>query len=282
MQDISTRPPRFAGTWYPAHPDKLAALVDGYLTSAAEFSFAGRLLALIVPHAGYAFSGVTAGHAFRCLKGRTYPLVAVLSPFHSYHPDLLLTSAHDDYGTPLGGIAVDKGALDDFERRLRQTSDFRVKPIPKDIEHAIEIELPFLQRALDGDFSILPLMFSGGEEQIALAVGNALAETISAASGLLIASSDLSHYRSRTRAQEMDACMIQAVLALSPKAVFDVQASGAGYACGLLPVAAVVAGALALGADSACLLHYATSADQGGDPGSVVGYAALAIYRKAA
>jgi AmmeMemoRadiSam system protein B len=271
-----------AGTWYPGPPKELAAQVDGFLNAAAPPNISGRLIALVAPHAGYRYSGPTAGYAFRCLQGEEFPLVAVLSPYHSFNQNDILTSGHRSYRTPLGDVTIDRDAIDEFDRILEQGSGSTAVSITHDTEHAIEIELPFLQRALAGKFDLLPLMLPGGGLDTALAVGTALAGALKGRIALLVASTDLSHYRSEAQARKMDECMIEAILTLSPQALLDVQSEGEGYACGAVPLAAVVASSLALGADSASLLHYSTSADQSGDRSSVVGYAAVAIYRNAA
>lgn len=282
MRELSCRPSKLAGIWYPGRSSELAAQVDGFLEAAVPPTFTGRLIALIAPHAGYVYSGLTAGYAFRCVRGRTYPIAAVIAPFHAYHPINLISSAHTAYATPLGEVEVARSALDDFVSWMQANAGQDVEHLTNDLEHAVEIELPFLQRALAGKFKLLPLMISGGGLGLARSMGNALAEILRRKSALLVASSDLSHYLTKSRAEEMDHRMIGAILDLSPQSILDLQVSGRGYACGAVPVAVVVAAARSLGADSACLLNYSTSAAQSGDSSSVVGYAAIAIYQAAA
>jgi len=115
------------------------------------------VIAVIAPHAGHRYSGKTAGHAFAALRGRRTDLVALVSPMHQPYPGSILTTEHRAYATPLGPLWVDEDALAALDEELAVRGlDFT--RLAYDHEHSLEIELPFLQVALEGEFKILPVM----------------------------------------------------------------------------------------------------------------------------
>ncbi len=157
-QTTDIRPSPLAGRWYPAHPKKLAESVDGYIQAAQIPEIKGEILALISPHAGHLYSGPVAGYAFKSIAKLHPELVVILSPFHQYHPGAILTSGHQAYQTPLGEVPVDQGSIEFVNQLLQEKSGVEVIEVQNDTEHAVEIILPFLQRALQNEFAILPLM----------------------------------------------------------------------------------------------------------------------------
>jgi hypothetical protein len=276
---ISTnRPAVIAGSWYPDDPGQLRMEVEGFLSGAQSPKNAGRAVALISPHAGYRYSGKTAGYAFRAVMGKKYELAVVISPFHSGHPARFLTTAHRAYTTPLGEIEIDLQALDKLDGLLEKKFGNGLVSIANDREHAVEIELPFLQVALNGDFKLLPIMCTSMEPETLESLGSALAEVLSGRSTIIVASTDLSHYYDESRAKELDQVMLEQIEAFSPDGVLNVQATGKGYACGACAVAAVFWAARELGAKMVEVMDYRTSAEVSGDQNSVVGYAAAVVY----
>ncbi len=273
---LDLRPSPIAGTWYAGRPRELARRVDAFLDAADLPALAGRVVGLMAPHAGHRYSGAVAGYAFAAVRGWQPPLVAVIAPMHHPHTAPLLTSGHEAYRTPLGNVAVDAGAVADLDAALR-CQGLGLTPVRNDPEHALEIELPFLQRALAGDFRLLPVMVRAQDERTASALGTALAETLRGRQALLVASTDLSHYHPQALAERLDGAMLQAVAAFSPTALYETVLAGRGEACGLGALAAVMWAARALGATRAQVLRYATSAAVTGDEGAVVGYGAAAF-----
>ena len=273
------RPSPIAGRWYPDDRQRLIAEVDASLAAAQIPALDGEVVALIAPHAGHRYSGKTAGHAFRTVQGRHFDLVAIVAPLHHYHPATTLTSAHRAYATPLGDIDIDLQAIALLDTALTSAGRPGLTPIANDEEHALEIELPFLQRALDGAFQLLPVMLRTQDPAAAEALGHALAQTLTGRNGLLVASSDLSHFYSQAVAGRLDAEMLARIAAFSPEDVMAAERSGQGYACGAAGVSAVLWAARDLGANQAVVLDYRTSADMTGDPTSVVGYGAAAILK---
>lgn len=273
------RPSPIAGRWYENNPKKLASEIDAYLDDAQLPEFSGDVIGVIAPHAGYMYSGAVAGYAFATVRAREFDLVAVLSPFHALHQDAFLSSAHQAYSTPLGKIPIDRDSLSAFNDLLHEELGFGITPIARDGEHSLEIELPFLQRALDGDFSLLPIMVRSTDAQELAVLGKSLAKVLRGRKALLVASTDLSHFYAQDVAKTLDGEMLRQMDAFSPEGVLEAEELHKGFACGRGAVVATLYTARELGADSVKVLNYATSGDVTGDFSSVVGYGAAAVYR---
>ncbi|HMD88283.1 MAG TPA: AmmeMemoRadiSam system protein B [Anaerolineaceae bacterium] len=278
------RPSPIAGTWYQGDPERLAKQIDGFIQAAKLPDLKGEVVGLIAPHAGHRYSGRTAGYAFRSVLGQQRDLVAVVSPLHGFFPEPLLTSAHQAYATPLGTVPVDREAVYELDRCLRQEANIHLTAVANDSEHSLEIELPFLQRALVGGFKLLPVMIRSQTPSLAGQLGRALAEVIrqngSRHSVLLVASTDLSHFYSEIEANRLDAEMLKQIGLFSPEGVLEAEHSGRGYACGFMAVASVMYAARELGANAVEVLHHSTSADETGDHDSVVGYGAAVLLKR--
>jgi AmmeMemoRadiSam system protein B len=281
MTTISpVRPSPIAGTWYEGNPRTLSQVVDGYLDKAEIPALTGEVIAVISPHAGHKYSGPVAGYAFATVRNQKFDLVAVLSPMHQPYYDSLLTTAHDAYATPLGNVPVDKDSTSDLDTRLRKTLGEGLVPVAYDQEHSLEIELPFLQRALAGEFKLLPVMVRSQSARVSKELGEALAETLRGRNALLVASTDLSHFYTQKQAVAFDTEMLRRVEAFSPEEVFSAEEEKAGFACGLGALTAVLWAARGLGGDMVRVLRHATSGDITGDYSSVVGYGAAVILKQ--
>lgn len=277
----SVRPSPIAGTWYTSNPAQLQQTVDGYIYNAVLPELPGEVVALVAPHAGYRYSGAVAGHAFKTVLGKSYDTIAVLSPLHQYHPRPILTSAHSAYQTPLGEIPLAVEKLDALDSVLHRELGINLTPIAHDQEHSLEIELPFLQRAIKEPFELIPLMLRDQTRHVAKALGEALAKVLQDESCLLVASSDLSHFYPESKANQLDQAVLSAVTKFSPDGLFDLKDRGLGHACGLAAIASVMWAAKKLGATEVTLLSYDTSGSSTGDHASVVGYGAAVITRPA-
>lgn len=280
MTLTDVRPSPIAGTWYEGDPDRLARAVDGYLDAARLPALDGEVVAVISPHAGHRYSGPVAGYAFAPLRNRTFDLVAVISPFHNLASQPLLTTAHSAYATPLGQIPTDKESLLELDAALRSQLGFGLAPMLRDKEHSLEIELPFLQRALAGDFNLLPVMIRAQEPEVARGLGLALAKILKEKNALLVASTDLSHFYDQKTANAFDAEMLKRIESFQPEKIFEAEHTGKGFACGHAAVAAVLWASRELGADRVRVLHHATSGDVTGDFSQVVGYGAAAALKR--
>jgi hypothetical protein len=280
MKEIdSVRPSPIAGAWYSADPKELAQSIDAYLESADPSPLPGDVVGLVAPHAGHIYSGPVAANAFKTVQGQHFDRVVVLSPLHVYNPRPVLTSAHSAYQTPLGLLPVDREAVAKVDAALQNRTGLNLTPVARDREHALELELPFLQRTLEGEFGLVPIMVRDQTRQVAHELGLALAEALDPQTTLLVASSDLSHYYPEAQANQLDGLVMKTLATFSPEALFDLQDRGLGQACGLSPITAVLWAAKQWGADQVTLLDYNTSGAVTGDSSSVVGYGAAAITR---
>jgi len=273
------RPSPLAGRWYPAHPKKLAESVDSYIQAAQIPEIKGEILALISPHAGYQYSGPVAGYAFKTITGLKPELVVILSPYHQYHPGAFLTSGHQAYQTPLGEVPLDQEDLEFVNSSLQDKIGIELSEIRNDTEHAVEIILPFLQRALQSEFSILPIMIRQQDLGLMQALGEILAELMLSRNVLLVASTDLSHFQTAGKAKQLDQTIIQGIQSMDPESLYQAQQENKGSACGLGALAAVIWAAKTGGSATAQILNYAHSGDITGDNTSVVGYTSAVLTR---
>ena len=276
---IGLRPSPIAGLWYEGDRKVLARTVDGYLDAAQLPAIAGQVIGVVAPHAGHRYSGPVAGYAFAAVRGSAPDLVAVLSPFHNYHHSPLLLAAYEAYETPLGSIPVDADAVEALEAALAAVDGPALTRISNDPEHSLEIELPFLQRALASKWRLLPLMVRAQDAPTCKQLGMALAATLRGMKALLVASTDLSHYHDQQTALALDRALLAQVEAFDPEPLFDLERSGRGSACGLGALSSVMWAARELGADKVEILRHATSGDTTGDYSAVVGYGAAAILK---
>jgi len=277
---MDLRPSPIAGQWYPGQAENLAASVDGYIEAAVLPEIPGEVVAVIAPHAGHRYSGPVAGYAFAAIRGHSPDLVAVISPMHQAYHQPLLTSAHTAYQTPLGIIPVDREAITTLDEHLHRALGFGVAAVRGDQEHSLEIELPFLQQALSGEFSLLPVMVKSQNPRVMQALGQSLARTLQNRNALLVASTDLSHFYPQKIANQLDQEMLHRIEAFDPLAVLQAEEQGKAFACGRGAVAAVLWAAQDLGADTVTVVNYATSGDVSGDYSQVVGYGAAVVTRK--
>jgi AmmeMemoRadiSam system protein B len=276
---LDVRPSPIAGKWYEGDPQMLARIVDEYLDDAQLPELHGEVIAVIAPHAGHIYSGPVAGYAFAALRGRSPDLAAVIAPMHHPYSDPLITTAHDAYSTPLGHILVDKDSLRELDVVLKSEVGFGLSAIQQDPEHSLEIELPFLQRALSSEWKLLPVMVRAREPRVSQGLGRALAHVLRDKNFLMVASTDLSHFYDQQTALAYDWAMLNAIEAFDPAGAFNLERASKGFACGLSAFTAVMWAARELGADKVKVLHHATSGNVTGDYSSVVGYGAAAILK---
>lgn len=276
MKEI--RPSPIAGTWYSSNPQVLAEQIDGFVDNAVLPAISGTVVGLIAPHAGYRYSGPTAGYAYRAVEGRRYDLVVVASPYHQFQSADLLISAHNAYRTPLGDVQIDCDKLVLIADAIKKKG-ITVEQITYDEEHSLEIQLPFLQRVLEKSFKLLPFMVRTNDLAQVKQMAQSIAEGIEGKNVLLVASTDLSHFYPSQLASNFDQEMLQRIGQFSAERVLQAEREGSAFACGAGAVAVILECARLLSASDVKILHYATSADSTGDHSSVVGYGAAVITK---
>jgi AmmeMemoRadiSam system protein B len=260
---LSVRQPAVAGSFYPGRRDQLQAQVSRLLAEAAEAQLS-HVRGLIVPHAGYRYSGPIAASGFRQLAHEELedlPTVYLLGPAHYIAVDSVAVAPYDRFDTPLGPVPQNKKAM----RSLLQDREvYRAYGPAHEPEHCLEVELPFLQSVLE-DFDMVALLCGHPDVR---RVAHDLAERL-LPHDLVVVSSDLSHFHGYQEAQQLDHRLLEAVLA------GDTRTAARGEACGLQPILILMHLAKLLDWQPT-LLDYRNSGDTGGDRLRVVGYAAVA------
>jgi AmmeMemoRadiSam system protein B/AmmeMemoRadiSam system protein A len=268
-----------AGGFYPADPKELAAMIDGLLAQVPASPVTDPILAAVAPHAGYQYSGPVAAYTYAALKGRKYTRVVIIAPSHYVAFDFTSVYDGDAYATPLGNVPVDKA----FARRLvkmsstMQLSSQGHDPTSAGGEHAVEVQLPWLQKTL-GNFEVVPIVMGDQSYESSRALGVALAKLIKSegkpGDTLVLASSDLSHYHTYGDAEKIDHKTLNALRAWDYFSMSRNFQTRTWEACGGAPIVAAMIYAERMGANQARVLKYANSGDVTGDHTRVVGYSA--------
>ena len=267
------RPSILGGTWYPGDAATLKKQITGFLDQAGKPTAPGRLLALIVPHAGYVYSGQVAAFGYSQLKGKHFGTVILVGPSHRAAFSGVSVDLRD-YETPLGRVPVNR----ELAQKIMDGSAGLVTNLAEahDQEHCLEIQLPFLQEVL-GNFKIVPLLMGSHDLETCRKLAATLARTVPGQDALLLTSTDLSHFHTGDQARTMDAGLLEKVAAYDPEGLEADLASGRVEACGGSALVAVMMAAKDLGANRATVLKYAHSGDVTGDNSRVVGYMAAVL-----
>lgn len=268
--------PAVAGGFYPGGRDELQGTVDRFLAQGTRQSVAGKLLALVVPHAGYQYSGGVAGEAYAQLKGSSAKTVVLIGPSHHVSFNGAAVYASGEFRTPLGTIPVNETLA---RQLLDETAGvaFRREPFAK--EHSLEVQLPFLQRALP-KADIVPVLIGTPTRESFAALTERLTQILRRdPEAILVVSSDLSHYHDSVTAGRMDRSVIDAVERLATGELESLLTRGKGEACGGAPLLYALTVVRNLGGTNGVLYRYADSGDAAGDKKRVVGYAAMGLYR---
>lgn len=274
------RPSAISGSWYPSDASALREELLAYLRNAELPAYGGKLSALILPHAGYYYSGQTAAFALKAIQSKNYQRVIILSPSHQAYRGNLLTSGHSAYQTPFGKVMLDRESLQILAKKLAQEA-LLLNPIRFDREHSIEIQLPFLQELLTSDFKLIPIMMMDQSMATVQKLSSILTEMIASypesEETLLIASSDLSHYHKQAAATRLDHHLIDKLENFNLPDFYESISSDCMEACGYGAIACVRLTAQKLGSKQLTVADYRTSGDISGDYSSVVGYLSAII-----
>lgn len=263
MPERSVREPAVAGQFYPAAPEQLRHSIEGYMDQASLPADLGRVRAVVAPHAGYVYSGPTAGYAFKALKqlperSRT---IFLLGPAHRVPVMGVALGDYSAFRTPLGDVPI---AVELVADMVETTSFYSRTPRAHKPEHSLEVEIPFLQASL-GSFELVPMLFGQVDP------GEVAADLIDRVGedDLIVVSSDLSHFHDYNTAERRDRDLLNALLEGDERDVRQ------GEACGRAPVMALME--IAEGNSwTPRLLDYRNSGDTAGDKSRVVGYASIA------
>ena len=280
---ISVRQPAVAGMFYPGEKGVLEEKIKSFLDKVRPPSQKeGLLQVLIVPHAGYDYSGQVAGWGFKQLEGQDYPTVVLLGSSHGAYFQGAVIDENDAWETSLGQVEIDK----DLSQKIIDGVDgVSFSSQAHNQEHSLEVELPFLQSVLS-DFKIIPILFGQTDDILLERLASVLSENITTDT-LVVISTDLSHYPSYETANQVDQATINSVLTGDPEA-FEATISAQmekGHtgldtcACGEKTVKVGMMLAQKLGEGKWELIKYANSGDVNiGDKNRVVGYAAIGFW----
>jgi MEMO1 family protein len=270
MGTTIVRHPAVAGQFYPRDREKLLATLRSYLSSVSEGVAAPGC---VVPHAGYMYSGHVAGAVYSRLN--IPERCIVLCPNHTGRGTPLSIMAEGEWETPLGSVPIDR----DLARALIEKFPVLLDdPLAHSSEHAIEVQLPFLQ-TLRSSLRFVPIAIGTRHFEVLEGLGLALGEVLAAAGEriLVVASSDMNHYESDPVTRVKDQRAIERILALDPRGLYDVVIGEEISMCGYGPTVAMLTAVKRMGAKSAELIKYATSGDVSGDRQMVVGYAGIVV-----
>ncbi len=264
------REPAVAGRFYPANAERLRTDIESFLSPLSPKS---RAIACMVPHAGYMYSGAVAGAVFSRLDISASCIV--LGPNHTGRGHPLAIMGKGAWRTPLGEVRIDADLASDL---IKEFPALSADSAAHHSEHAIEVELPFLQ-VCRPDTKFVPIAIGTGQLVLLEQLGEALAEVVKKRRTpvLIVASSDMNHYEDDVTTRAKDRKAIEKILALDAPGLYETVIKESISMCGFGPAVAMLTAARRLGAQKAELVQYATSGDVSGDRTLVVGYAGIII-----
>lgn len=271
----SVRPPAVAGQFYPGSASKLRSDVDRMLAAAEDVGIGDRTIALVAPHAGYVYSGNTAALAYRQVRGRTYDVVIIIAPSHRDMFSGVSVKPEGAYETPLGNAKIHGEVA---KAIIEGCPDARADERGHRAEHAVEVQIPFIQQAL-GDVPIVPIVMLDRSWDVCERLARAIHDATAELRALVVASSDLYHGASVDECEATDEQTIDAALHADPREFAEQLEDDTVQACGGGPIAVAKAYAALRGATGARMLGQTNSAEVSGSfTGYVVGYTAIAYY----
>lgn len=277
------RPAAVAGQFYPNEPGAITDQIQRYLNQAPEEKINGEIKAIIVPHAGYDFSGAVAAHAFKQLKSKKIKTAVVIGNSHKAYFDGAAIDDSDAWQTPLGQVAIDKELAD---KLVKTDGSIKYNSAMHASDHPLEVEIPFLQTSLEGDFKIVPIMFGNKADDTYKKLARGLKDNLGP-DDIVVISTDMSHYPKYEDANKIDKETLEKIkIGKAEDLVAYVERiENSGYAneqtvlCSLDAVKTVLELASLAGWDKIDVLKYANSGDVPliGDKARVVGYGAVAF-----
>jgi len=261
------------GKFYEKNPTLLSTQIDRFLKQAKISPPPGEVRALIIPHAGYVYSGQIAAYSYKLVQGSDYETVIIIAPSHRFGFIGCSIYPEGGYETPLGVAEVDR----DIASKLSKISHFKYLPQAHQNEHAVEVQVPFVQRALP-QAKIVPIVMGAQQSSTILTLAKALTKVASEKKILVIASTDLSHFEPKERCNEIDSRTISLIESFQTNTLIQKLERHENIMCGGGPVVAALLYAQKSGEAKVQVLKYGDSSLAGGGTARVVGYLAAAIY----
>ena len=267
------REPAVAGMFYPASPDKLKEEIGALLESAKPDEDYRDVLGIVVPHAGYIYSGRTAAFAYNAAASQTYKTIVIISPSHrEYFPGISVFDG-DAYKTPLGIVEINK----DLREKLCDGKDIFAGIKGHGAEHAVEVQIPFLQE-LFGNFKILPVVLGDQSKRNVNLLSEKLAEIIDDET-LIVASSDLSHFYPKPVASGLDSLIETHINNSDYEGLQRDLDERKCEACGGGAIVTLLKTAGLLRKNKSKVLSRSDSGDVSGDNSEVVGYLSAVVHK---
>lgn len=271
----SIRKSIIAGTWYPGNASTLRKEIQKYLDGAATQEVKGKTAAIVSPHAGFIYSGPVAAYGYKILKKGEFERVIIVGPSHRAYFRGVALFGEGGFETPLGVVETDSGLTASLAGAAEV---IRTMPDAHAQEHAIEIQLPFLQVVLGG-FKFVPVLMGDQSRSACEALARAIAPALADGKTLIVASSDLSHYRPYESAVKIDRVVLDRIEDMDADGLLEDLESGRAEACGGGPIAVAMMVSKKLQARNSRVLKYANSGDVSGDRSGVVGYVSAVFSR---
>jgi AmmeMemoRadiSam system protein B len=274
---LKIRQPAVAGMFYPEKKMELDRTVAIVLEESQEYNIPGVIQGMVVPHAGYMFSGGVAARAYRQVFKHDVDIVVVISPSHcEYFTEISIYDGYA-YSTPLGALPVDR----DIAEKLLATSPQIILSDKghRFDEHALEVQLPFLQKVFN-KFRFIPIVMGEHSQDNIQSLANGLAQVLKDEKALIVASSDLSHFYTDEKATSLDQIVVENMENFDDEKLFEDLKSGRAEMCGGGPAMATMKACKHLGADKGRVLLYRNSGDITGDRSEVVGYLSAIFYKQ--
>jgi hypothetical protein len=269
------RKPVAAGGFYTDNPELLSRQIDSFLQNAKQpLASAENLIALIAPHAGYAYAGLVAASAYRLAKGKDYETVVIIGPSHHYGFEGCSIYLRGGFETPLGVAAVDES----LALELSRASGYGYIPEAHEKEHSVEVQVPFIQKTLP-KAKIVPIVMGYQTRTTITALANSLSKVLPGKKVLVVASTDMSHYLPKKDANDADANTASLIRSFNTELLLTKVQRGENIMCGGGPVVSTLLYAKKKENAKVEVLDYTDSSQsQYGTPESqVVGYLAAAI-----
>jgi len=271
------RHPSFAGSFYPSEKFKLEEMVRNYIQRAEvpEEIRKQDISAILVPHAGYKYSGPVAGYSYKAVEGKNYTTVILMGPSHNFYSTSFILDNRDFYKTPLGLVEIDKEVINFLSKFER----FETIPNIHDEEHSLEVQIPFIQLAL-GNVKLAPILFGDVSKTSMITMAEAIDKIINTLTDrkfLIISSSDLSHYHTYEEAYELDKKIAQIFESKDFEKYISYLAHREIEACGAGPLGALIYYAREKN-KTAKVLKLLNSGDTSGPKDYVVGYMSGVVY----
>ncbi len=271
---MKIRHQQVAGYFYPAEKEKLKQDIALLLQVAKPVKVFNKIFGIVSPHAGYIYSGKTAAYAYNLLKDKSYKTVIIISPSHAeYFPGISIYDG-DAYETPLGLVEIDQ----EITEKILADSKIVFKGIQGHRrEHALEVQIPFLQSVLK-DFKIVPIVMGDQSKMFVDHLAEKISEVVDE-NTLIVASSDMSHFYDSEEADRLDSVVEQRINDFDFEQLIKDIDDHECEACGAGPIAAMMKAAALKNINQSYVINRSDSGDVTGDTSEVVGYLSAVVYK---